>query len=806
MDITAQKESSSGYFAGSEAQTLPPYHNYGVCRQDYNCAHDKATMAAARRAQLLTDRADFASCLDDIIGLNPPTRDFVIDQGCSTMKGLMSMAPSEVDALITHAGRWRPQAARNPPDDPAAATAAAATGVAAGTRGAAAATGTVSAPIVSFTFVAVRRIKALHAWGEYRKARGEELDVNEFDEEELVRWLERLREMAAIKIEQKDDRPDTPAPLKNLSSFRVFEENLINALGKMRNAYTGVPLSYVLRANAVPTAEELAEVYTSIDDELHATSRLDTATFRSDNKRVGQYLKPLLNGTPAWPFVQTAAKKEDGRAMFLALKTQTEGSSAIATRKAKAYQMISSARYNGRGRNQTFDSYVARHQTAHNELQDLGEEVSETRKVRDFLEGITDNSLAGVKTIILGDTLKMSDFQECQQYLKTVVENLKTQGSDDRRAASMSTDHKGKPKGSRSPNLHTGTYSQKDYAMLTKEDRETIKQMRREERRNKGREKKRKAEVIESKEESEAKSEEEADEETDDDGNDNGEFRGVGRVISAVRSMQTKPPALKRRPNKSSPSTAANSKASDDDEEFEMVMAPQRPLPHCLVNRPIQKFDPSIDPSLDEYDHAVASLKYSKDLMKLPTFQRSVFKYIEIRQRDADLVERYQQAIRYRCRFLYDKVMRDKEACKRTITPVPDDFIWDNYAYPRAKASINEANKKWKQKWDDEATVAGYIPKPALTKEERMVDRYKKVPIPDVVSVNADQQSSTISVCSHPDAHIPRKPTPTPKWGGNAWRPSQEPSAPAVSGHTQPSPPGWGGRYGSNRPGWAGRK
>ena len=719
------------------------------------------------------------------------------------MKDLMSMAPSEVDALITHAGRWRPQAARNPPDDPAA---AAATGVAAGTRGAAAATGTVSAPIVSFTFQAVRRIKALHAWGEYRKARGEELDVNEFDENELARWLERQREMAAIKSEQKDDRPDTPAPLKNLSAFRVFEENLINALSKMRNAYTGVPLSYVLRPNAIPTREELAEVYTSIDDELYATSRLDTATFRSDNKRVGQYLKPLLNGTPAWPFVQTAAKKEDGRAMFLALKTQTEGSSAIATRKAKAYQMISSARYNGRARNQTFDSYVARHQTAHNELQDLGEEVSETRKVRDFLEGITDNTLAGVKTIILGDTLKMSDFQECQQYLKTVVENLKTQGSEDRRAASMTTDHNGKPKGSRNPNLHTGTYSNKEYATLTKEDKETIKQMRRDERRKKGREKKRKADAIESKGEPETKSEEEETEETEDD-NDDGEFRGIGRVISAVRSMQAKAPVLNRRPNKSRSDTAANnSETSGDDEESEKVETPPATLPRCLINRPIEKYDPKIDPSLDKYDHAVAVLEYNRDQMKLPLFQRSVVKYIEIRQHDAYLVDLYHRAIRYRSRFLYNQVMEGAKDRGRVITPLPTDFVWDDNAYARAKRVIDETNQKWKQKWHDEALAAGYIPGPVLTEEERAIDRHKKVPVPNTVSVPAGHQSSTISVCSHPDAHAPHKPTPALKWGSGAWQASQVTGGPAASGPKQPSPPGWGGGYGNNRPGWAGKK
>ncbi|KAI2506604.1 hypothetical protein MHU86_7814 [Fragilaria crotonensis] len=51
-----------------------------------------------------------------------------------------------------------------------------------------------------------------------------------------------------------------------------------------------------------------------------------------------------------WPFLQTFNKKRDGRAAFKALKSQAEGKSAIATRKAKAYNMLATATYTGKGK------------------------------------------------------------------------------------------------------------------------------------------------------------------------------------------------------------------------------------------------------------------------------------------------------------------------------------------------------------------------------------------------------------------------------------------------------------------------
>jgi hypothetical protein len=50
----------------------------------------------------------------------------------------------------------------------------------------------------------------------------------------------------------------------------------------------------------------------------------------------------------------------------------------------------------------------------------------ETKKVQDFLSGITDPSYDTAKTLVCGDNTKLESFEACQQFLKTVAQFSKT--------------------------------------------------------------------------------------------------------------------------------------------------------------------------------------------------------------------------------------------------------------------------------------------------------------------------------------------------------------------------------------------
>ena len=133
-------------------------------------------------------------------------------------------------------------------------------------------------------------------------------------------------------------------------------------------------------------------------------------------------------------------KTKDGRSAVLALKSQAEGTSAKLTRKQAAYASIASSAYLRPRKGFTFATYVTLHQSAHNKLLDLEEPVSESKKVTDFLKGIRDPSLNAGKSIVLGDPTKLGDFEECQQYLSTVVQNMSAQTKSERHVSSATSE------------------------------------------------------------------------------------------------------------------------------------------------------------------------------------------------------------------------------------------------------------------------------------------------------------------------------------------------------------------------------
>jgi hypothetical protein len=123
---------------------------------------------------------------------------------------------------------------------------------------------------------------------------------------------------------------------------------------------------------------------------------------------------------------------------------------------------------------------------------DLNEPVPETKKVTDFLSGITDSKLANAKDLILGDAAKLQDFEVCQQYLKTLIHNKSTQEKHDRHISAVAgfipdggklggkkgKKEKGKRKGEKSKDLLTKNYTKEEWFKLSAEQRERIKEAR----------------------------------------------------------------------------------------------------------------------------------------------------------------------------------------------------------------------------------------------------------------------------------------------------------------------------------------
>lgn len=184
--------------------------------------------------------------------------------------------------------------------------------------------------------------------------------------------------------------------------------------------------------------------YTDHNERLINMTTLTGPWFELDNQHIFEEFKALILKGPGWSFIKAYDRTKNCRGAVLALRRQCEGIAAVQTRKAAAYAKIASARYSGQKRQFSFDSYVEIHQEAHNTLSDLEEPVPETKKVTDFLAGITDTRLSNAKDLILGDPQKLQDFELCQQYLKTLVYNKTTQDKHERQVSGLNRQQQGR--------------------------------------------------------------------------------------------------------------------------------------------------------------------------------------------------------------------------------------------------------------------------------------------------------------------------------------------------------------------------
>jgi hypothetical protein len=419
----------------------------------------------------MADVRAFTACLTRL-GFDIPTRELIDKQGIRTLGDLTALPFPEIEKMIQHLSRWKPKDSGAEGEDEAALS-------------------------PTFPYLAVRKFKALRAWADYCILRGDVPTPADFVERIVARFLNRLTELEEIARAKKDgDEVKEPPKLASMGSWPTWLELFSTYLAQHRSVVAGTPLTYVIRdKDEVSDEDKARNDWDSVDDDLISTSILEGDAYSRDNKRVFDLLKPFVMEGPGWPFVQPFNKKRDGRAAFKALKAQAEGRSAIATRKAKAYAMIATAIFTGKGK-YSFDQYVGRHQQAHNELLFLEEPVAETKKVTDFLAGIRDPKLETAIQSCMGDELKLTNFELCQQYFKTIVENTKmrTKSPSDVREISkvgiVKDKKKAKHKKSgksgdddKTPSgipIHSGQYSAKDYNKLKPFEKAKVKQLREE--------------------------------------------------------------------------------------------------------------------------------------------------------------------------------------------------------------------------------------------------------------------------------------------------------------------------------------
>jgi hypothetical protein len=346
---------------------------------------------------------------------------------------------------------------------------------------------------VRIPLMSLRRLKAMRYWALGQTYLGLIPNATSFTPAVLTESLASMRDDDDYKAARKEADIQKPTLLTDLAKWTTFWELFVTYFSRLKGA-ANTPLTYLVREHGEVTPEIRAAAYASDVDRHIATTVHEGRHFDLDNTTLYDELKSLVVDGPGWAFVRRFDRTKNGRAAVLALKAQAEGVSSKLTRKAKAYASITNAVYRGLRRGYTFANYVTTHQEAHNELFDLEEPVSESKKVTDFLKGIQDPSLQVGKTVILSDPAKLGDFDECQQYFSTLIQNTSTQAKAERNVSSVRTNGGGggSPNASLVDKIKGGTYTDAQFKSLTKEEKDRVTQYRGDSQRKKGRKQKQK--------------------------------------------------------------------------------------------------------------------------------------------------------------------------------------------------------------------------------------------------------------------------------------------------------------------------
>jgi hypothetical protein len=177
---------------------------------------------------------------------------------------------------------------------------------------------------------------------------------------QCTRALTELRNSEEREESSKDVDIVKVEALKTVTGWFKWNEKWLNLLSQL-HGLAKTPMVFVICnvADVADVTDAVRETeYSDSDERLIATTLSSGDHYIADNKCVWRELKALTVDGAGWTYIKRFNKKEDGREAYLALKQQCEGDSASLTRKARAYNKISKAKYSGERQNYDFQKFL----------------------------------------------------------------------------------------------------------------------------------------------------------------------------------------------------------------------------------------------------------------------------------------------------------------------------------------------------------------------------------------------------------------------------------------------------------------
>ncbi len=262
--------------------------------------------------------------------------------------------------------------------------------------------------------------------------------IDQVDEPLLMIWNEAFKaEAEAINL--LTDIVKHPKPfIKKEKKWQVWKESILTYLNS-KTGQGGLPLSYITRENDVPLIQV---VYATVHEQLVNCAILHGSEYDTNNGIVYDLLQSLTLNGPAWMWINAFHRPRDGRNAWKSLINFYEEDSTKTRNKQECYDAISKATYQGPKRNFNFNSYVSIHQQVHQDLIRLGEPIPVNKKVRDFLNGITDPPCSNIRLPTLANNKYMKSFLLTMNYISSAIDLVnKNTSSSSHQISNLNSGH-----------------------------------------------------------------------------------------------------------------------------------------------------------------------------------------------------------------------------------------------------------------------------------------------------------------------------------------------------------------------------
>jgi hypothetical protein len=224
--------------------------------------------------------------------------------------------------------------------------------------------------------------------------------------------------------------PDTGVPLFSVTgntaaNYSLWKDRFVDFIGNYRSAFTGAPLSYLVRDDEEPSRVPLEE-FDSLDEFLIATIYLDplvNKAFQVEDKKLAACVGKALGTNNTWiNDIAPLISKGQGRAAWTKLKHRINGSDKALSSRVTVLEAKLKTPYTGTGKgHMTIQAHNSVFNKTVQELANAGSALDERRQIREYLSTIQADSLVTMKDAIRTD-FSLDTLEPIQERFVDVIE------------------------------------------------------------------------------------------------------------------------------------------------------------------------------------------------------------------------------------------------------------------------------------------------------------------------------------------------------------------------------------------------